>query len=81
MIRELSREESVADLCALLGVARSGYYAWLKSRPSARAQNNRLVLEQIRQAFKDHRGAYGSPRITHTLRAQGTVAITSGSSV
>lgn len=73
MIRELSREESVADLCALLGVARSGYYTWLEGRPSARSESNRLLLEQIRQAFKEHRGAYGSPRITEALRAQGEV--------
>lgn len=71
MIRELSREESVADLCALLGVARSGYYAWLKGRQSARARSNQLLLAEIRQAFKDHRGAYGSPRITAALRAKG----------
>jgi len=73
MIRELSREESVADLCALLGVARSGYYTWLKGRPSARSESNRLLLEQIRQAFKEHHGAYGSPRITEALCAQGEV--------
>jgi putative transposase len=74
MIRELSREESVADLCALLGVARSGYYAWGKGRPSARARSNQLLLAAIRQAFKEHRGNYGSPRITATLRAQGQKA-------
>ena len=64
MIGELSKEESVADLCALLGVARSGYYAWLQGRKSGRAENNRLLLEEIRQAFQEHRGAYGSPRTT-----------------
>jgi transposase InsO family protein len=74
MIRELSREESVADLCALLDVARSGYYAWLKGRSSARARSNQLLLAAIRQAFKDNRGNYGSPRITATLRAQGQKA-------
>jgi transposase InsO family protein len=71
MICELSREESVADLCALLGVARGGYYAWLKGRQSERAKSNQLLLAEIRQAFKDHRGNYGSPRITAALRAKG----------
>lgn len=74
MIRELSREESVADLCALLSVARSGYYAWLKGRQSARARSNQLLLAEIRQAFKEHRGNYGSPRITAALRAKGQSA-------
>jgi transposase InsO family protein len=71
MIRELSREESVADLCDLLEVARSGYYLWLQGRESNRAASNRLLLEQIRDAFQAHRGNYGSPRITHRLRGQG----------
>lgn len=71
MIRELSSQESVADLCALLGVARSAYYAWCRGRESTRAVSNRLLLEQIRQAFKKHRGNYGSPRITRHLRTQG----------
>jgi transposase InsO family protein len=74
MIRELSREESVADLCALLSVARSSYYAWLQGRQSARAQSNLLLLAEIRQAFKESRGNYGSPRITAALRAQGQPA-------
>jgi putative transposase len=73
MIRELGQEEPLADLCALLGVARSGYYLWLEGKERAREAQNRKLLEQIRQAFRDHRGNYGSPRITQELRAQGQV--------
>lgn len=71
MIRELSREEAAVPLCALLGVARSGYYGWLRGRQSARSATNRLLLEQIRQVFQAHRGTYGSPRITAELRGRG----------
>lgn len=71
MIRELSREQASGPLCELLGVARSGYYGWLRGKESARAATNRLLLEQIRQVFNTHRGNYGSPRITEELRAQG----------
>lgn len=60
-----------AGLCDLLGLARSGYYAWLKREEGPRAAANRLLLERVRQVFKDHRGNYGSPRVTRELRAQG----------
>lgn len=71
MIRELSREEAAGALCALLGVARSGYYDWLRGRQSVRAAANGLLLEEIRQVFAAHRGTYGSPRITQALRRRG----------
>src|SRR4030095_3855944 len=71
MIRELSGEQPAGPLCELLGVGRSGYYGWLRGRPSARRATNRLLLEEIRQVFKVHRGNYGSPRITQALRGQG----------
>jgi transposase InsO family protein len=71
MIRELSSEQPTGLLCRLLGVARSGYYAWLKGAQSANDMKNRLLLEQIRQLFKASRGNYGSPRITQQLRGLG----------
>lgn len=71
MIRELSREQTVRELCDLLEVARSGYYQWLEGKESATAARNRQLVEQIHQLFKAHRGNYGSPRITHELRGQG----------
>jgi putative transposase len=71
MIRELSKEESARKLCLLLGVARSGYYAWLKGKPSTNAVKNQWLLEEIRREFAAHRGNYGSPRITRVLQAQG----------
>jgi putative transposase len=71
MIRELSKDEPARGLCRLLGVARSGYYAWLEGKESVRSAGNRLLLEQIRQLFHAHRGNYGSPRITQALRGQG----------
>lgn len=71
MVRELSRTEPAGALCQLLGVARSGYYRWLRAQPSAAVATNQLLLEQIRQLFQAHRGNYGSPRITRELRTQG----------
>jgi transposase InsO family protein len=71
MIRELSSEQATGPLCRLLGVARSGYYDWLKGAESSNDMKHRLLLEQIRQLFKASRGNYGSPRITQQLRDLG----------
>jgi transposase InsO family protein len=71
MIGELSSTEPVRELCQLLGVARSGYYHWLRRKESASVLTNGLLLEQIRQLFKTYRGNYGSPRITRELRRRG----------
>lgn len=54
-------------LCAVLDVSRSGYYAWRRRPPSARAQANAQLLPLIRQAHIASRGTYGSPRLQHAL--------------
>ena len=57
--------------CALLGVSRSGYYAWQgREEPLHVAQDAALALE-IAAAYKLGRGAYGSPRVHRELRANG----------
>jgi transposase InsO family protein len=70
-IQELSSEHEVRDLCELLEVPRSGYYAWCKRVETVREVGNRLLVEQIKQVFKANRGRYGSPRITEVLRQSG----------
>ncbi len=72
MIEELSQgRHAVRDLCQLLGVTRSGYYAWRSGPETARDSNNRKLVEQIQEVFKAQRGRYGSPRITEELRRHG----------
>lgn len=61
----------VAMMCRLLGVSRSGYYAF-KGRPvSATATRRAELAEQVRQAHADSRGIYGSPRVHRELLARG----------
>jgi len=69
-MEQLTAEFPVEALCAVLEVSRSGYYKWRERRPSQRAQANHQLLEQIRQAHRESRRAYGSPRITQQLRRQ-----------
>jgi len=71
MIEELCKEHAVQDLCEVLEVSRSGYYAWCRGQESGRELGNRILTEQIKQLFESKRGRYGSPRITEELRRSG----------
>lgn len=71
MIDELSKEHAVQDLCEILGVSRSGFYAWVGGSDSAREVENRSLATQIKVVFEEKRRRYGSPRITQELRRGG----------
>ena len=58
-------------MCRLLGVSPSGYYAWVKRRPSRRARADADLTEQIRVAHAGSRGTYGAPRVQAELAAKG----------
>jgi len=64
-------EFGVERMCWVLGVGRSGYYAW-RSRPlSQRAKANETLLAQIQTEYETSRSTYGSPRIHKALRDRG----------
>ena len=56
---------SVKELCAIAGVSRSGYYAWLKAAPERekREQQDRNDFERILSAYKMHGYAKGAKGI------------------
>ena len=62
---------SVAKLCELLQVSRSGFYASRGRKESRRDQANRALLAHIREAHVSSRRAYGSPRVYFELRDRG----------
>lgn len=61
----------VAWMCRLLGVVPSGYYAWRRRPPSARARSDQALMPRVRAAFTASKGRYGSPRVHAELRATG----------
>jgi len=61
----------VIRMSQVLGVSRSGYYAWIKRGPSCREQENMRLLEKIEHIHQESRETYGSPRIHAEMRAQG----------
>ena len=65
-----AEEYPIVVLCRVLGLARSGYYAWKRRTLSARAQRDQQLTEQIQTSFTASRHTYGSPRVHADLRAQ-----------
>jgi putative transposase len=63
----------VKRMCHVLGVGRSGYYAWRHRSPSTREQANRALLALIETEHNASRKTYGSPRIHVRLRRKGIV--------
>ncbi|MFZ6676247.1 IS3 family transposase, partial [Undibacterium sp. Xuan67W] len=52
-------------------VNRSGFYAWKKNPLSERAKANVQILTEIKQAYVESGGIYGSPRIHRDLKEAG----------
>jgi putative transposase len=65
------KEHSVKRMCHVLGVQRSGYYAWKKRPISKREQDNAELLIKVREAFEISRKTYGALRIQHYWRHNG----------
>jgi transposase InsO family protein len=58
-------------MCALFGVARSGFYAWRHRQPSQRTQQDAQLLQRVCDVHERSRGYYGSPRVTGQLCLDG----------
>lgn len=70
-MKALAEHHPVKELCAALGVSRSGYYAWLARPPSARAQADARLTGPLCAAHDASRRTCGSPRLVVVLRRQG----------
>lgn len=70
-IKSNQGKHKVRTMCRLLGVAPSGYYAWLKKPVSDRAKEDARLLRLIRASFKASQGVYGAPRVFLDLREAG----------
>lgn len=70
-IGDYASQYAVATLCRVLGVSRSGYYAWRTRPASRRSQADRALVGRIQTIHAHSRGTYGSPRVHAELREQG----------
>jgi transposase InsO family protein len=55
----------------VLGVSRSGFYAWCRREPSISSQRREALGNRIREVYQQSRANYGSPRVHRELIAQG----------
>ena len=62
---------SIAVVCDVLEVSRSGYYAWLHRPQSARSKRRDELAQKIQAVHQENRSVYGSPRVYEVLVAQG----------
>jgi putative transposase len=58
----------------VLGVAKSGYYAWLKRPKSKQTLENEKLEKSIEAVYKESRGNSGSLKVQHGLEARGIKA-------
>ena len=70
-MRAHQAEFRVATMARVLGVSRSGYYAWRARGASARAQESAILGEEILEIHRASRETYGAPRILAELRDRG----------
>jgi putative transposase len=67
-------DSSIATACSLLGVSRSGFYAWRARPESTHTVEDRRLAVLVREAHLRSRKTYGSPRVQFEL-AEGGVHV------
>jgi transposase InsO family protein len=61
----------VVNLCKVLGVSSSGFWAWRKRPPSNRELADRDLFAKIAEVYRQSRDTYGVPRMYDELADQG----------
>jgi putative transposase len=61
----------VSLLCKMVGVSKSGYFAWKTWPPSKRSREDAALTEKISEVHERSRQTYGYPRVHAELSALG----------
>jgi putative transposase len=61
----------VSAMCRMLGVTKSGFYAWMKRAKPARFRRDAQLAATVAAVHQRSRRTYGSPRVHRELRARG----------
>lgn len=69
----MRKDYSVRLLCTVLGVSKSGYYAYLKKPKPQVSIKDRKLLTKIKRAFSLHKGTYGAKRLAKYISSKGTL--------
>jgi putative transposase len=68
------KDHSVALMCRIFKVSRSGFYAWCSAVKSKRSMENERLLQAIQSSRQASRETYGYRRVHKDLEAQGILA-------
>ena len=66
---------AVTSMCRVLGVSRSGFHAWERRLPSARALADQALTGRIVEVHSGSLRTYGSPRVHAELRLEHGIQI------
>ena len=72
-IEERKEDWPVTSMCRVLGVSRSGYYAWHSRKPSASEVWRQELTAEVKAIHAEVKGRYGSPRMHAELVGRGCV--------
>jgi len=61
----------VSSMCRVLGVTKSGFYAWMKRPTPARSRSDAQLAASVAAVHQRSRRTYGSPRVHRELKARG----------
>jgi putative transposase len=70
-MKEMRLRYPIPQMCRVLGVSPSGYYRWLKGKPSKRAQEEGRLEVEIKAAHKRTRETFGPERLKRELAEHG----------
>ena len=62
---------NVSGVLRILGVSRSGYFAWKKRLPSNREKRKEQIKKRILAIYQESHQNYGAPKIAECLRREG----------
>ena len=70
-MQDHAREFRLSAMCRVLGVHRSGYYAWLRTPLSPRARDDARLSGMAKEVWLASGGVYGHRKVTLDLRELG----------
>ena len=62
---------SIVKMCKMLKIGTAGYYRWLDRPPTKQSKYHETLLEEVKKVYTEHKGRYGSRRITAELQLAG----------
>ena len=71
LVKAYQAQYPVWNLCQILGVSSSGFYAWLKRPPSRRRLSDIMIGDRLEAFHRESDGNYGRPRLHADLREHG----------